>query len=164
MGLPEKEGFFFINVNLIGSAASGKPSDQISYKVIAYIPGYNGKLTGFTSLPYREKIAGNFLGGLQVINWGKNQSSLPGENNSPQSPFPAGINFSFLIDGTYAKNNPATGTLVGFGQAADSSSGVNMCIYNVAAKDQKILVLPDNFEVYVQYVCTNGNVPQKWAS
>ena len=56
MPLPQTAGFFILHINLIGAAAAGKPADQTTYKMIAYIPGYDGTLTSLNSLPYREKI------------------------------------------------------------------------------------------------------------
>ena len=99
-----------------------------------------------------------------VFDWGKNPSTLPSKSNTPASPFPAGVAFSYFIDGAASQKNPATGTLVGFGQIADTDGAVYLAVYNVVKKDQKILTVADSFEVYVQYVATDGNKPQVWAS
>ena len=98
-----------------------------------------------------------------AVTWGKTPSILPGETGGPASPFPAGIEFRFLMDQELVKNNPPTATLVGFGQACEPGNAVNMCVYHVAKKDQKILTAANRFEVYVHNVVTNGNVPQSWA-
>lgn len=100
---------------------------------------------------------------LLVIEWGKNPSILPTETNPPTSPYPTGAVLRFLIDGTLTQTNPPTGTLVGFGQVSDPTSTVNLSVYHIANKDQKILTIADNFDVYVQQVCTNSNLPQPWA-
>ena len=98
-----------------------------------------------------------------AINWGKTPSVLPGESSSPPSPFPAGVDFRFLMDSELVKNNPPTATLVGFGQVCEPGNAVNMCVYHIAKKDQKIFTAANRFEIYVHNVVTNGNVPQSWA-
>lgn len=61
MPLPNTAAFFLIHVKLIGAATQNKPADQINYKVVAYMPGYDGKLSGLMALPYREKLVSQHL-------------------------------------------------------------------------------------------------------
>ncbi len=60
--LPNTAAFYLLNVKLIGDALKNKPDDAPeSYRVVAYIPDYNGKLNDLTALPYREKVVSRVL-------------------------------------------------------------------------------------------------------
>ena len=78
MPLPSTCAFFLLHVVPVGAAAGGKPADQVAYKVVAYIPGYDGNLTSLNSLPYREKIVSQLHIANPVFWTLANRSARPG--------------------------------------------------------------------------------------
>ncbi len=95
---------------------------------------------------------------IPVITWGQNPSLLPKERPL-SSPFSSAVVLRFLIDNELARADPDTGTLIGFGQVADNTTGVNLTVYNVTDKDSLLISLANMFEARLDYVVTNGNIP-----